>query len=61
MTNLLRYMKEKSKYKFSLIYAFAGLICGVFYREFAKWNGYNEVTTLGKAHAHLFVMGTIVF
>lgn len=45
----------------SLIYAFAALFCGVFYREFTKWNGYNEVTTLGKAHAHLLVMGTIVF
>lgn len=51
----------KKYMNFSLIYAFAGLICGVFYREFTKWNGYNEVTTLGKAHAHLFVMGTIVF
>lgn len=51
----------KKYLNFSLIYAFAALICGVFYREFTKWNGYNEVTTLGKAHAHLFVMGTIVF
>lgn len=45
----------------SLIYAVAALICGVFYREFTKWNGYNEVTTLGKAHVHLLVMGMIVF
>lgn len=45
----------------SLIYAVAALICGVFYREFTKWNGYNEVTTLGKAHVHLFGMGMIVF
>lgn len=51
----------KKYLNFSLIYAFAALICGVFYREFTKWNGYNEVTTLGKAHTHLFVMGTIVF
>lgn len=51
----------KKYMNFSLIYAFAGLICGVFYREFTKLNGYNEVTTLGKAHAHLFVMGAIVF
>lgn len=51
----------KKYLNFSLIYAFAALICGVFYREFTKWNGYNEVTTLGKVHAHLFVMGTIVF
>lgn len=45
----------------SLIYALAALICGVFYREFTKWNGYNTVTTLGKVHVHLFVMGMIVF
>lgn len=45
----------------SLIYAVAALVCGVFYREFTKWNGYNEVTTLGKAHVHLLVMGMIVF
>ena len=45
----------------SLVYAVAALCCGVFYREFTKWNGYNGVTTLGKAHAHLLMMGTIVF
>lgn len=45
----------------SLIYALAALICGVFYREFTKWNGYTTVTTLGKVHVHLFVMGMIVF
>lgn len=51
----------KKYLNFSLLYAFAAMLCGVFYREFTKWNGYNEVTTLGKAHAHLLVMGTIVF
>ncbi|MDY4668963.1 MAG: DUF2871 domain-containing protein [Oliverpabstia sp.] len=45
----------------SLIYAFAALIFGVFYREFTKWNGYSEVTTLGKVHGHLLMLGTIVF
>ena len=45
----------------SLIYAIAALICGVFYREFTKWNEYHDVTTLGKAHVHLFVMGMIIF
>lgn len=44
----------------SLIYAFAAMICGVLYREITKWNRYTEVTTLGKVHTHLFVMGTIV-
>ena len=45
----------------SLIYAIAALICGVFYREFTKWNEYTNVTTLGKVHVHLLVMGMIVF
>lgn len=45
----------------SLIYAISALIGGIFYREFTKWNGYNGVTTLGKVHVHLFVMGMIVF
>ncbi|MGN0522893.1 MAG: DUF2871 domain-containing protein [Eubacterium sp.] len=51
----------KKYLNFSLIYALAAMVCGVFYREFTKLNGYNEVTTLGKAHPHLLVMGTIVF
>ena len=51
----------KKYLNFSLIYALAALICGVFYREFTKWNGYTTVTTLGKVHVHLFVMGMIVF
>lgn len=54
-------MKVKKYLNISLIYAVAALICGVFYREFTKWNGYNEVTTLRKAHVHLLVMGMIVF
>jgi len=33
---------------------------GVFYREFTKWNGFTGVT-LGKVHAHLFLLGMIVF
>lgn len=45
----------------SLIYAISALVCGVFYREFTKWNGYNGVATLGKVHVHLFMMGMIVF
>lgn len=51
----------KKYLKFSLIYACAALICGVFFREFTKWNGYQGVTALGKAHAHLLMMGTMVF
>ena len=45
----------------SLIYAIAAMIGGVFYREFTKWNGFTGVTMLGKVHAHLFMLGMIVF
>ena len=40
------------------IFAMAG---GVFYREFTKWNGYTEPTTLGVLHVHMLVMGTLLF
>lgn len=54
-------IKMKKYLNLSLIYAIAALICGVFYREFTKWNGFTAVTTLGKAHGHIFVMGMLVF
>lgn len=31
----------------SLIYFVLAMAGGVFYREFTKWNGYTEPTTLG--------------
>lgn len=42
-------------------YAVAAMVGGVFYREFTKWNGYEGVTMLGKVHAHLFMLGMIVY
>ena len=45
----------------SLIYAVAAMAGGVFYREFTKFNGYTGVTALGKVHAHLFLLGMLVF
>lgn len=45
----------------SLIYFVLAMAGGVFYREFTKWNGYTEPTTLGVLHVHLFVLGTGVF
>lgn len=46
---------------YSLAYAVAAMAGGVFYREFTKWNGYAGVTALGKVHAHLFLLGMVVF
>ena len=31
----------------SLVYAVAAMVGGVFYREFAKFNGFDDVTALG--------------
>ena len=45
----------------SLIYFVLAMAGGVFYREFTKWNGYTEPTTLGVLHVHLLVLGTGVF
>ena len=45
----------------SLIYAIAAMAGGVFYREFTKFNNLTGVTALGKVHAHLFLLGMLVF
>ena len=37
------------------------MVCGVFYREFTKFNHYSGVTVLGKVHAHLFLLGMLVY
>ena len=51
----------KKYLNFSLGYAIAAMAGGVFYREFTKWNGFTGVTALGKVHAHLFMLGMLVF
>ena len=45
----------------SFHYAIAGLACGVFYREFTKFNAFTGKTTLAFTHLHLLVMGTLLF
>lgn len=42
-------------------YAIAAMAGGVFYREFTKWNHFSGVTMLSKVHAHLFMLGMMVF
>jgi hypothetical protein len=51
----------KKYLNYSLGYAIAAMAGGVFYREFTKWNGFTGVTSLGKVHAHLFLLGMLVF
>ncbi|WP_294983820.1 DUF2871 domain-containing protein [uncultured Fenollaria sp.] len=45
----------------AVYYAVAGLFAGAFYREFTKYMGYTGVTSLGKAHTHLFALGMLMF
>ncbi|MEG0508049.1 MAG: DUF2871 domain-containing protein [Eubacterium sp.] len=45
----------------AFVYAILGMIGGVFFREFTKFNGFTGRTTLGVVHLHLFVLGMIFF
>ena len=51
----------KKYLNYSLAYAIAAMVGGVFYREFTKWNNYTGVTALSKVHVHLFLLGMMVF
>ncbi|MEG1932238.1 MAG: DUF2871 domain-containing protein [Pygmaiobacter sp.] len=51
----------KKYLNFSLAYAIAAMVGGVFYREFTKFFGFTGVTALGKVHTHLFLLGMILF
>ena len=45
----------------ALIYAFAAMAGGVFYREFTKFNGFTGRTALAFVHTHLFLLGMVFF
>lgn len=51
----------KKHLNYALSYALLAMAGGVFYREFTKWNGFTGITTLGKVHTHLFLLGMIVY
>lgn len=51
----------KKYLNFSLYYAVAAMVGGVFYREFTKFNSFTGVTALGKVHTHLFILGMMIF
>ena len=44
----------------AISYAILGMIAGVFYREFTKFNSFTGETTLSVVHTHLFVLGMIM-
>jgi len=45
----------------ALIFAIYGLCCGVYFREFTKFNGYTARTMLGMAHPHVLMLGACGF
>lgn len=51
----------KKCFNIALVYAIAGMVFGVFYREFTKLNDFTGDTMLGKVHVHLLVLGTFLF
>lgn len=45
----------------SIVYGVLGLIGGVFYREFTKFNGFTDFTTLSVDHTHYLMLGMVFF
>jgi len=45
----------------ALGFAIYGLCCGVYYREFTKFNGFTDRTMLGNAHPHVLMLGAAGF
>lgn len=45
----------------TLLYAVLAMVGGVFYREFTKFNGFTNKTTLGVVHTHYFLLGMVFF
>lgn len=45
----------------ALTYAVAAMVFGVFYREFTKFQGFTEKTTLSVIHPHYFLLGMVFF
>lgn len=52
-------MKKFVNYAF--IYAVLAMAGGVFYREFTKFCGFTEWTTLSVVHTHYFILGMMFF
>lgn len=45
----------------ALVYAVIAMVCGVFYREFTKFRGFEGETSLSVMHTHYFVLGMFFF
>lgn len=51
----------KKYFNLATFYLILGLIMGVFYREFTKFNGFEGKTVLSIIHTHLLTLGFIFF
>ena len=45
----------------AVVYAVIAMVCGVFYREFTKFNGFEGRTVLSALHPHYFMLGMAFF
>lgn len=45
----------------AIVYLVLGLLLGIFYREFTKFNDFEGESILGTAHAHTLILGFIFF
>ena len=45
----------------SILYAILAMVGGVFYREFTKFYGFIDRTSLGFVHTHYFLLGMVFF
>lgn len=52
---------EKRYAGLAVRYGCLGLCCGVFYREFTKYHGFYNHTSLVSLHGHYFALGTLFF
>lgn len=51
----------KKYFNIAFVYAILAMICGVFYREFTKFQHFDGKTVLAVSHVHFFVLGTVLF
>lgn len=52
---------NKKLFNISFMFLILGLVLGVFYREFTKFNGFTEYSTLSVLHVHTLVLGFFFF
>ncbi|MBO0466707.1 hypothetical protein BCR22_03305 [Enterococcus plantarum] len=51
----------KKLVRVSMVYMIVGLLAGIFYREFTKWNDFTGETQLSVLHTHILILGMFFF